>query len=138
MSSPQTVQRHKVFRIHVADTRNIGIRHVSPQRVSPGKNLCTPPNHQLTSEKICSGLDTLVVSHTLLDACFIQMGLFYPNSTAYPSLPAVSFNVALKVRDASVLLDIIAPAGRAAEISSLDGEKERAFALKVTRGRFAS
>ena len=135
---PERFRDLEVVAIHMSDARDVGVVHMPLQRIPPRERLLTTSNHQSTPKVVRSSLDAFLVGHALFDARFIQMRPIHPNSTAFPFIrlrpAAVSYDVALKVWDALVLLDVVASNNGASEARSLFDDQGGIFGLEVARG----
>lgn len=103
----------------MSDALDVWIIHVPLEGVPPGESLHTAPNHQPVSVHICAGLDAFLIGHALRDPGSIQVGPIHPDPTTDPLfwLPptVVGHDMALKVRNALVLLSMFASEDRALE-----------------------
>ena len=106
--------------VHVSDTRDVGVVDVSFQRIPPSKRLQAASDHQLPLEHIRASLNQLFFVHTLLYHYSVEVGVVRRNTTADPLVrfdPAiVGVNVTLQIRNALILLDVVAPNNRTLEL----------------------
>jgi hypothetical protein len=121
----------------MANARDVRIIHMPLQSIPPAKSLHAASNHQLTPEDIRSSLDALLVSHALADILPVEVSLVDPNSATDPLRrihpKAVTFHVALEVRNAVVLLLMNAPVDGTLEAIFFASKQGGVFALQVAR-----
>lgn len=139
---PKGIGGLEVITIDVPDARDVGIVNMSLQGIPPSESLLTTPDHQSAPNHVRPSLDTLLVRHALLYTRMIKVGPIHTNPAAHPSLrfppTIVSFDMALEIRYAKVLLDIGTPSDGAVRVKFLVDEQGAVFGLEVARGGTAS
>ena len=124
--------------IHVSDTRDVGVINMSFQRIPPSKRLQATPNHQLSPKHIRSSLGQLFFVHTLPHQYPVQVGVFCCNATTDPLVrlePAImDDDVALQIRNAPVLLDVVASNDRTPELGQPVDRPHPSLALEIAGG----
>ena len=123
------------------NAREVGVIHMPLESIPPGEGLHTTSNHQSTPEHIRSSPEALLVRHGPPDVLSIQLIPIHSDSTACPlfRIPptTVSYDMALKVRSALVLLNMATSRDRALGVGFLVDEGGNVFALEIARGDVA-
>lgn len=123
------------------NARDVGIIQMPLQGVPPGESVHATSNHQPAPKDICSSPNVILLSHVLLDVHPVKVSPIHPNPTARPPLGphqmVVSVDMALKVGNALISLDMAAPGDGAPEVRSIVDECNSAFALEITEGYVA-